>query len=54
MCSSSANRPDTEAFIRNMKQEMPLSKKLSLVLRNGAIKITRLNGCCGHPGEPGC
>lgn len=33
---------------------MPLAEKLKLLLRNGAIKITRLQGCCGHPGEPGC
>jgi hypothetical protein len=54
VCSDSENRPDTEAFIRNMKQPMPLAKKLRLVARNNAIKITRLQSCCGHPGEPGC
>lgn len=42
------------AFVRNLRRPMPLSEKLRLVLRNSAIKITRLQGCCGHPGEPGC
>ena len=54
MCSNDDDRPVPEAFIRNLKQPMPLGKKLALVARNSAIKITRLQSCCGHPGEPGC
>jgi hypothetical protein len=34
--------------------EMPLSKKLWLLLRNNWIKISKFQNCCGHPGEPGC
>jgi len=54
VCSDQGDRPVPAAFVRNLKQPMPLAKKISLALRNGAIKITRLQTCCGHPGEPGC
>jgi hypothetical protein len=54
VCSNEDGRPVPEAFIRNLKQPMPLATKLRLVLRNSAIKITRMQSCCGHPGEPGC
>jgi hypothetical protein len=54
VCSNDDDRPVPEAFIRNLRQPMPLAEKLRLVLRNSAIKITRLQSCCGHPGEPGC
>jgi hypothetical protein len=54
VCSDDNKRFDTEAVIRNWKQPMPLPKKLALGLRNTTIKITRLQSCCGHPGEPGC
>jgi hypothetical protein len=54
VCSNQDDRPAPDAFIRNLKQPMPLSHKLRLVLSNSAIKITRLKSCCGHPGEPGC
>ena len=42
------------AFVRNLRQPMPLKEKLRLVARNVGIKITRMQSCCGHPGEPGC
>ena len=53
MCSDPA-RPDTGAFVRNMRQPMPLGEKLRLLLRNTKIKAVTRKQCCGHPGEPGC
>lgn len=46
--------PTPSAFIRNLRQPMPLGRKLRLVARNEWIKIRRHQTCCGHYGEPGC
>ena len=54
MCSNQDEGPVPNAFMRNLRQPMPLAEKLRLVLRNSAIKFTRMQTCCGHPGEPGC
>ncbi len=51
MCS---DRPSPDAFVANLKLDMPLGRKVRLVLRNTGYKIIRLQNCCGHPGEPGC
>lgn len=42
------------AGLRNLRQPMPLGRKVRLVLLNTGRKIYRLKPCCGHPGEPGC
>jgi len=47
-------RPDPRAFLTNLKVDMPLPKKIWLVLRNNLKKIITMSSCCGHPGEPGC
>ena len=47
-------RPDLRIAIDNLKQHLPVGKKLGLFIKNSFIKISRLNSCCGHPGEPGC
>ena len=52
MCSNEQSSP--EAAWRNLRQAMPIGKKMKLVLRNTTIKITKRQSCCGHPGEPGC
>lgn len=52
MCSNDAH--DGPAFIANMRQPMPLGRKIWLTFRNTARKLFRLKTCCGHPGEPGC
>jgi hypothetical protein len=41
-------------FFSNFAQPMPLPRKLGLALRNTWIKVSHLQSCCGHPGEPGC
>jgi hypothetical protein len=46
--------PSPDAFRRNMRQPMPLGRKVRLVVRNSALKVVTLKSCCGHPGEPGC
>jgi hypothetical protein len=47
-------RPDIKDFFTNLKAPMLLDKKLSLLLRNNAVKIIKRQNCCGHPDEPGC
>lgn len=55
MCGEHTDpNPSSNAALRNLRQPMPLAKKLKLVARNTTIKITRRQHCCGHPGEPGC
>jgi hypothetical protein len=46
--------PQPSAFLRNLRQPMPLGRKIRLVVRNNAIKFKTASTCCGHPGEPGC
>jgi hypothetical protein len=48
------DRPNAESVVANLKVQMPLGKKLKLLLRNNFIKIIKLQNCCNHPGEPGC
>ncbi|MGV8082073.1 MAG: hypothetical protein AB2L09_00320 [Coriobacteriia bacterium] len=52
--SEPRKRPSPNAFARNLRQPMPLGRKIRLVVRNSALKVVRLQQCCGHPGEPGC
>lgn len=47
-------RPSGRAFLTNLHVDMPLSKKIWLVLRNNMKKILTMSNCCGHHGEPGC
>ena len=47
-------RPSIRDFFTNLSGPMPLKDKISLLLRNNAIKIKNQQDCCGHPGEPGC
>ncbi|MDR3687645.1 MAG: hypothetical protein P4L93_11890 [Coriobacteriia bacterium] len=46
--------PSPDAAWRNLKQPMPLGRKIRLTVRNTSIKIKTHQSCCGHPGEPGC
>jgi hypothetical protein len=42
-------------FLSNWREyEGPVGKKLWLTARNRMRSVTRLKGCCGHHGEPGC
>jgi hypothetical protein len=42
------------AFFLNLRQPMPLRRKVRLTVRNEWTKFSTLAPCCGHPGEPGC
>jgi hypothetical protein len=53
MCASE-ERPSAAAVVSNLRQPMPLGKKLRLIARNYWIRLVKRQGCCGHPGEPGC
>ena len=52
MCAR--KQPSMKAIISNLRKPMPLGRKITLFLKNSAVKITRMQNCCGHPGEPGC
>jgi hypothetical protein len=42
-------------FFTNWREyQAPVGKKLWLTARNRMLSVTRLKGCCGHHGEPGC
>ena len=41
-------------FATNWDQPLPLTTKLRLLSRNLAIRLLKLDTCCGHHGEPGC
>ena len=48
-------RERTSAFFTNWSSyDAPLGTKLRLTARNRWRTIVRLEGCCGHPGQPGC
>jgi len=53
MCDKK-KKPDVRKVVGNLAKPMPLTKKISLLLKNNAKKLVNLKSCCGHPGEPGC
>jgi hypothetical protein len=52
MCSD--KKPNPGDLINNLRKPMPLGEKIKLVFSNTWIKISGLQSCCGHPGQPGC
>ena len=40
--------------LRNLRQPMPIGRKLKLFVRNNLIKVRTVSDCCGNYGEPGC
>ena len=38
----------------NLRQPMPLWRKLSLIVSNNLTKLKRRQSCCGNHGQPGC
>lgn len=46
-------RQSTSAFMDNLFKTMPVGRKLRLLVQN-RVRAFQLDGCCGHPGEPGC
>jgi hypothetical protein len=48
-------RYHVRSFFTNWREyDAPRSTKLRLTLRNRWRAIALLEGCCGHPGQPGC
>jgi hypothetical protein len=54
MCAHKKKKPNVKDLVANLSTPMPLSKKISLLLKNNANKFLNFKKCCGHPGEPGC
>jgi hypothetical protein len=57
MCNEPKGKLDLgtpSEYFQNMRQPMPLARKIKLVLRNNAIKVRTGSTCCGNYGEPGC
>lgn len=48
------DRLNVNATIENLRQPMPLGRKVRLFVRNNWIKLRTGSGCCGNHGEPGC
>jgi hypothetical protein len=53
MCDGHRHLFDSQA-LQNLRQPMPLDRKIKLVVRNVWIRIRTRSSCCGHYGEPGC
>jgi hypothetical protein len=53
MCAE-RRRGTASETLENLRQPMPLGRKLKLVIRNTWIKIRTRSDCCGNYGEPGC
>ena len=53
MCSENQRSIPSEA-LQNLRQPMPLGRKVGLVLRNNWTKLRTRSACCGNYGEPGC
>ena len=53
--SESPNPPPSPSKAwANLRQPMPISRKLRLIGQNWAIRFRKRQDCCGHPGQPGC
>jgi hypothetical protein len=53
MCAEN-QRGNPQKTWANLRQPMPLGRKLRLFFRNNWIKIRTGSACCGNHGEPGC
>jgi hypothetical protein len=49
-----SGRPTLRSYLTNLSQPMPLPEKMAKLVRNVWRRIVLRQGCCGHPGEPGC
>jgi hypothetical protein len=54
MCGQEQRHGTLQETWENLRQPMPLGRKLHLILRNNWIKIRTASDCCGNYGEPGC
>jgi hypothetical protein len=54
MCKPPEPQPSLSVVWANLRQPMPISRKLRLIAQNYAIRFRKRQDCCGHPGQPGC
>ena len=48
-------QPETSfSLFGNLRQPMPLRRKLRLLVSNNFKKLKTLRSCCGNYDEPGC
>jgi hypothetical protein len=48
------NRNSPRKYALNLARPMPIGTKVRFIARNLWIRASRLQSCCGHPGQPGC
>lgn len=48
------DRSSASAALENLRQPMPLGRKIRLFFHNNWIKLRTGSSCCGNHGEPGC
>lgn len=53
MCTEQ-RRGTPQETLKNLRQPMPVGRKLRLIVRNNLIKVRTVSDCCGNYGEPGC
>lgn len=54
MCDGHEDGPKPNEALQNLRQPMPLGRKLRLLARNNWKKVRTGSSCCGNYGEPGC
>jgi hypothetical protein len=55
MCApKDPNRPAVKKVTRNMTKSVPLDTKIKQIATNMWIRVSKLQTCCGHPGQAGC
>ena len=52
MCEE--KKPNLKDVLNNLRQPMPVSRKILSLFKNNMLKVVRRQTCCGHPGQPGC
>jgi hypothetical protein len=53
MCDEK-RRGSVSESVDNLRQPMPLGRKMKLMVRNNWRKVRTRSDCCGNYGEPGC
>jgi hypothetical protein len=48
------DKTSIKKYTRNLEKAMPLDRKLKYIAKNMWIRASKLQLCCGHPGQPGC
>ena len=57
MCSPRKEKKEVRSFRNftiNLSEPVPAGKKIKHIATNLWIRASRLQGCCGHPGQAGC